>query len=271
MSDKSFMVVQYSKKFIRDPLFLFSIVGVLIFTLYYSLEDKYQATISLSSEVRIQLAEEYKAITGLKASPDVIEQLEQDFISDEILFRDAINSGMHLVDPATRSSLIEKMRFRISAMIPEPTEAEVVNHYAQNMQRYYTETLLSFEHVYFSELPTNSENLASKLQSGELLNGDRFVHGKQFSDISEGMVRGIFGNEFLTALGPLEPSHWKGPIASNHGTHYVQLKSKKPPRPIPFSVARNIIANDLMQIRISKAVEVKIEALAAQYEVNIEP
>jgi len=270
-SVKPNMVVEYFKKIIRDPLFLFTIVGVFIFTVYHELEDSDQATVNLSSEVRVQLVEEYQAITGLTATPDVITQLQQDFITDEILFRDAINAGMHLVDPATRSSLIEKMRFRISALIPEPSDTELVNYYAQNMPRYYTETSFSFKHVYFINSPKNAHTLTSKLQSGELLTGDRFVHGNQFSDISEGMIRGIFGDEFLTTLQSLGSAQWEGPFLSNHGLHYVQLQRKTPPQPIPFSSARNIIANDLMQVRIDQAVESKIQALAFQYEINIEP
>jgi|GEM_PF-2131119 len=265
------MVVKYFKKIIRDPLFLFVIVGALIFTVYYALEDNDQPGINLSSEARLQLVEEYQAITGLKATPEVIARLENNFITDEVLFRDAINAGMHLIDPATRSSLIEKMRFRISSLIPEPSDSELVNYYAQNMQRYYTETSFSFEHIYFIKLPVNAETFALKLQSGELLNGDRFVHGNQLTDISEGMLRGIFGDEFLTALRSLDSTQWEGPFSSNHGVHYVRLQSKTPPQPIPFVLAKNMIANDLMQIRIDQAVASKIQVLEAQYEINIEP
>jgi hypothetical protein len=96
------------------------------------------------------------------------------------------------------------MRFRISALIQELSDIELVDHYAQNMQRYYTETSLSFQHIYFTKLPINADRLILKLQSGELVNGDKFVHGNQFSDLSEGMLRGIFGDEFLTALKTLE-------------------------------------------------------------------
>lgn len=265
------MLFETLKKLMRDPFFLFVIMGILIFSFYYGLEDRYKAIVNLSSDARRQLSQEYEAITGLKATPDVIMQLEKDFVTDEILFRDAINTGMHLVDPATRSSLIEKMRFRISALIPEPTDTELVNYYAQNMPRYYTETSLSFEHVFFTDIPKNADTLVAKLQLGESLNADRFIHGNQFSEISEGMLRGIFGDDFLTALRSIEARQWYGPFSSNHGVHYVRLQGKKPPQPIPFSTARNIIANDLMQIKINTAVDLKVQALMVQYDINIEP
>jgi hypothetical protein len=265
------MVNESLKKIMRDPLLLFVITGVVIFAVYKGLEDNYQARINLSTEARDQLVEEYQAITGLQASPDAIAQLEKNFISDEILFREAINAGMHLIDPATRSSLIEKMRFRTSALITEPTDAELIAYYANNMQRYYTETALSFEHVFFKTLPSNAQTLAIKLQSGEVLNGDRFVHGNQFLDISEGMLRGIFGERFLSALQTLDLAQWNGPLPSTHGIHYVKLKSKKPPQPIPFATARNTIANDLIRARVEQAVESKVQDLMVQYEINIEP
>jgi hypothetical protein len=271
LSTKHPMLYETLKKLTRDPFFLFVIVGMVIFSFYYGLEDKYKASVNLSSEARVQLTKEYEAITGLKATPEVITQLEKDYVTDEILFRDAINTGMHLVDPATRSSLIEKMRFRISAPISEPTDTELVNYYAKNMHRYYTQTSLSFEHAFFINTPKNADTLASKLQSGEILNADNFIHGNQFSDISEGMLRGIFGDDFLTALMSVESRQWEGPFSSNHGLHYVRLQGKKPPQPIPFSTARNIIAKDLMQIKIDKAVELKVQALVMQYDINIKP
>jgi hypothetical protein len=105
------MLIDHFKKHSRDPLLLFTVVGVLIFTLYYSLEESYQPTIRLSSTIRVQLIEDFEAITGRKVTPERIAQLEKDFITDEILFRDAISAGMHLIDPATRSILIEKCAF----------------------------------------------------------------------------------------------------------------------------------------------------------------
>ena len=265
------MLIMYFKKIIRDPLLLFVIVGAFIFTVYHWLEENDLPRVNLSNEARLQLVEEYQAITGLKASPEVITRLEKGFITDELLFREAINSGIHLIDPTTRASLIEKMRFRISAVIPEPTDPELVNYYAQNMQRYYTEPSLSFEHVFFIKLPSNSQTLAAKLQSGELLNGDRFVHGNQFVDIGEGMLSGIFGDQFLTALRSLDSTQWEGPFGSNYGSHYVRLQSKTVAQPMPFALAKDILVNDLMEIRIDQAVASKIQILEAQYEINIEP
>lgn len=264
------MVVNYVKKMTKDPLLLFTFIGIIVFIVYYALEDKNVPTINLSREMRMQLIEEYEAITGLRATPESTAELEKNYITDELLFREAINAGMHFIDPASRASLIEKMRFRVSALVPEPSDAELVNYYAQNIQRYYTETSLTFEHVYFTTLPIDAEALSAKFQSGESLNGDTFVHGNQFVDISEGMLRGIFGEDFLNATRSLELKKWAGPISSNHGLHYVRLLKKVPPQPMPFSLARNIIANDLIQMSIDQAVESKIQVLKSRYEIAID-
>jgi hypothetical protein len=111
------MLVNYFKKITRDPLLLFAIVGIIIFIIYYALEDNGLPKVNFSYEVRDQLVEEYEAITGFKATPKDIVQLKKNYITDEILFRETINTGMHLIDPATRASLIEKMRFRVSALV----------------------------------------------------------------------------------------------------------------------------------------------------------
>jgi hypothetical protein len=273
------MTVKYLQKFVKDPLFAFIIISAAIFSVYYLLEDNNHPRLNLSPEMRAELIEEYQAISGLKASSEVISRLEKNYITDEILFRSAVNSGMHLIDPATRSSLVEKMRFRISALIPEPTEVELVKYYAQNMQAYYTETSFSFTHLYFKDLPVyssnttsnNASNMLLKLNSGEAVQGEIFLHGNEFLVISEGMLRGILGEEFLLAISSANIDRWEGPFASNYGFHYVKLLAKTPPQPMPFSLARNIIANDLMQLETDKAVGLKVQSLVREYDINIEP
>jgi hypothetical protein len=94
------MLIDHFKKISRDPLLLFSVVGLLIFIVYYGLEESSPPSINLSSEERVQLVADYQAITGLKSTPELIAQLEKNYITDELLFRDAINAGMHLIDSA---------------------------------------------------------------------------------------------------------------------------------------------------------------------------
>jgi len=265
------MSVNYLKQMIKDPLALFIVLGFFVFIVYDALEDDDMPSINLSNDARDKLVAEYEAITGLQASAKAIAELEKNYISDELLFREAINAGMHIIDPASRASLVEKMRFRISALVPEPSDAELLDYYAKNIQQYYTETSLSFEHIFFASLAENTQNLGAKLQLGERVNGDKFVHGNKFNDISEGMIRGIFGQRFLSALSLIQELDWQGPISSNHGFHYVRIEKKVPPRPIPFSVARNIIANDLVQMSIDQAVESKVAVLRSQYEITVDP
>jgi hypothetical protein len=238
----------------QDPLILFIVIGTLIFAAFSGLKDDNPTSISLSSETRAYLVDEYQSVTGEQASPTTIVQLEKNYITDEILFRHAISTGMHLIDPATRSSLIEKMRFRISALVTQPSE-----------------TSLSFEHLFFKTLPKEPQVLLGRLQLGKVINGDMFLHGSQFNNISEGMLRGIFGNGFLEKLQKLELNRWAGPFSSAHGQHYVRLQDKKVPKPAAFTAVKNAVANDLMQREIEQTVESKVKKLVVLYEINIEP
>jgi hypothetical protein len=238
---------------------------------FESFEANQVPIIKLSTETRIQLIEDFEAITGLKARPEDITELEQNYLADELLFREALHSGIHLIDPSTRGSLIEIMRYRITVGISEPSEEELVNYYADNIQRYYTEPNLSFEHLYFSALPTNANSIVAKLRSGELIKGDIFPHGNSFAATSEGMLRGMFGENFLSSLQAIESPQWQGPIDSQYGSHYVRIQKNIPPQLMSFAMARNIIANDYMQTRVDQAVKTRIGTLESKYEINIEP
>jgi peptidyl-prolyl cis-trans isomerase C len=227
--------------------------------------------INLSSEIRNQLIEDFESIHQISATPSDIDALEQGYLNDELLFKEALASDIHLIDPNTRSSLIDIMRFRMAAMIPIPTDAELVTFYAENIQNYYSEATLSFEHIYFVSPPSDVDMMIPKLAAGERIKGDEFVHGERFTGISAGIIGGFFGEAFLTSLQSMPISQWAGPITSRYGVHFIHVDNKIVPKPIPFLLIKEQIAADYMQAQVDRAVQTKVESLSQQYEINIEP
>jgi hypothetical protein len=70
-----------------------------------------RSPIVVSETRRSQLAEEWRALTGLPPSPAEMRGLIDHEIDEEILFREAIATGLHRSDVVARHRLVQNMRF----------------------------------------------------------------------------------------------------------------------------------------------------------------
>jgi len=257
-------------KLIRDPLTIFILCGTLVFVFYeHTLKDKRQS-ILLSKEAQAKLVEDFEAIRGKQASKEDRADIVQSYFIDELFFQEALEQELHLYDHSTRSSLIDIMHYRISQTIEEPSDAELVAYYANNIADYYTETTYSFTHVFFNSLPDNTESYVSQLNDKNLLTGDNFVHGNEFSNVTIGLLSGVFGEGFSTRLQHLSLNQWEGPIQSNYGVHFVRLTEKQMPHIVPFSDIKLRVKEDYIQHKTDQAILRKYKELKAKYEPTIE-
>lgn len=262
---------QIFSKFIRDPLTIFILCGALVFLFYeYTLKDK-RPSILLSKVAQAQLVEDFEAIRGEKASKEDIADIVQSYFIDELLFQEALEEKLHLHDSSTRSSLIDIMHYRISQSIEAPSDEELVTYFAKNIERYYTETTYSFTHVFFSSLPANALDYVSQLNDGDILTGDNFIHGNAFSNVTAGLLSGVFGKDFSSKLKQLSTNQWEGPIQSNYGVHFVRVTKKLAPHVMPFAEVKQRVMEDYRQYKSDQAILRKYKELDAKYETALEP
>lgn len=254
----------------REPLFVFTVAGLVLFGLYDALQARKQEPVRLTAATRATLIDNFEALAGRAATPDDIARLERDFIADELLFREAIDSGLHLADSVVRGKLIEEMRLRVTGPLPDPTPEQLVNHYAEHLERYRTEPSVSFEHVYFRERPADELALLEQLQIGESLAGQPFEHGREFDRYGESMLRGIFGQPFVAAVRVAALDEWTGPIASLQGWHYVRVMARLPSALLPFESVRDQVENDYLVAVIQAAVDSRVAELEQRYDVVVE-
>lgn len=258
-------------KFIREPLTIFIVCGALVFLFYeYTIQDK-RPSILLSKKAQVQLVEDFEAIRGEKATKEDLADIFQSYLIDELLFQEALEEKLHLHDPTTRSSLIDIMHYRIAQSIEAPSDEELVAYFAANMDDYYTEATYSFTHVFFSSLPSDAQNYASQLNNDEILTGEDFIHGSTFSNMTSGLLLGVFGQDFSTTLQQLSTNVWEGPIQSNYGAHFVRVTEKMASHVAPFSEVQQRVEDDYMQDKGDQAIMRKFKELKAKYETTLEP
>jgi len=255
---------------IRDPLFAFAVAGVALFALHAALQSRGTDPVRLSATTRAALIADFETLTGRTATADDIARIEHEYVTDELLLRDALDSGLHLSDGEIRRQLIEKMRLQVTGPLPDPTDEQLVNHYAENLDRYRSEPSVSFEHVYFRKLPSDGDGILARLGGGETVAGEPFAQGRSFPRYGRSILRGMFGQSFVDTLWAAPLGEWIGPVESPQGWHYVRATERLPETLLAFDVVRSQVESDYLVAQIQQAVERRVAELEQRHEVIIE-
>ena len=115
---------------VRDPLFWFFVLGGGCFAAYaVAVENRHVIDVPMS--VQAQLIQDHELLIGRKPGDDEFKLLLGRYVDDEILFRESLEEGMHTGDMKMKQRLIEKMRFLLTAPVEDPSDADLVNFYAE--------------------------------------------------------------------------------------------------------------------------------------------
>lgn len=257
-------------RLVREPLLHFLAAGAALFAAYALLKPQREEPVRLAAATRAALVADFEAVTGAPADAEDVARLERDYISDELLYRDALAAELHLSDGAVRQQLIERMRLRITSGLPEPGDEELVNFYAENLQLYQTEPATSFKHVFFSAQPPDPAALAARLRGDGAVAGEPSPYGAEFARYGISMLRSLFGQSFVASLWEAPLGEWSGPIRSTRGWHFVKPSERLAPQQLPFAVARDQVARDFLAARAREAVDRRLGELERRHEIVIE-
>lgn len=255
---------------LREPLAAFAGLGGAFFLLYH-LSTADERVIEVSKADQASLASDFEVLTGKKADVAQTRLLVEDYVANEVLFREAIARGMHLTDKETRQKLTDKMRFMIAGAPPEPTEEQLIDFYSENLDLYRSEPKVSFDHVFYQARPDDAPRLLKVLNSGGAVQGDEFWMGQQMNNYGQSMVRGMFGQAFLDELARAPKGAWVGPIASIRGVHFVRVNGGAEPEMMPYAQIRDQVRQDWHNRQIETAISSQMKVLKPKYEIHVEP
>ncbi|OHT21829.1 peptidyl-prolyl cis-trans isomerase [Edaphosphingomonas haloaromaticamans] len=255
---------------VRDPLFAFLIVGGGFFAAYHAIEASRKEPVHYSREIQAAQVEEFEMLAGRKASEADKARMRDNFIADELLFREAIARGMHLTDSQTRKHLTDKVRYLIAGAPPEPTEEQLVDYYSDNLKRYQAEPKISFSQVFYSAAPADPAAVLAALNAGQRVGGDDFWLGRDYPQYGESMVRGIFGQPFVERLRKAPDGAWFGPVRSPRGWHFVRKDRSFAPSLMPYAQIRDQVRQDFMMAATNSVVDREVAKLKEKFDVRID-
>ena len=215
------------------------------------------------------------------------DALIEEYVRDEVLFRQARAIGLDPYDYTGRRRLIAQLDYINRGFIEATltiSDEELREFFMANSERYLVPAKITFTHVYFSS-DTRGENAqaAALLRLGELNKdrvpfhagpswGDVFLYHKNYVAREAEEIASHFGGAFADAIFEQEPSElWTGPIESTYGHHIVMVSSRKPGYSPALAEARQRVLGDLTVERMRVELDAYYRQARSAYDIVIEP
>jgi hypothetical protein len=270
---------------LREPLFQFIVLGAALFGLFH-LVDKNKAEtparIVVSSARIANLADGFARTWQRPPSKEELQGLVDDYIRDEVFYREGRAAGLDRDDVIIRRRVRQKMEFLAEDISgPEPNEEQLAAYLKANSERFRTKDHLTFHQVFLSAarrgraIDDDSKKLANAVDRADAAVdtralGDPFLLGEEFQVLTQSEVAGIFGDGFAKRISAMEQGRWQGPIASSFGQHFVYISERIAGSLPPLDAVREAVRREWSNARRLEAEQKLYGSLRQRYEIVVE-
>lgn len=275
-----------ARKVAREPLLHFLIAGALVLaaSAIVGRLNKRAERIVVSAADLQQLRETWASQWGRPADAAQMRGLVDDFVREEVLYREAIASGFDQHDTIVRRRLAQKVEFLAqgAAAAVEPSDANLKQFFEQHPERYLVPAKVAFSHVYFSDTRQGAiaqaaatdalAGLTSGRTSAESARtlGDPFMLQSDYPPQTRDEVRSLFGADFAARLFAFQPEKWEGPIRSSYGAHLVRVSQATPGRTPALEEVRDRLTVDFKEQRVRAVTDAFYQKVRAKYRVDVD-
>ena len=276
------------KRWLREPLLHFLLVGFGLFALYGALNPQIGDPVRPN---RIQLTEDdlrqivlvWTAQWRRPPTSAEMHSLIEAKVREEILAREALALGLDQGDTIVRRRLAQKMEFLAEDIsgVRDPGAAELKAWFEGRPERFALPGRVSFRHLYFSPdlrgldaraaAATALAQLEGAPADGPIAStaGDRFMLQGYYADREPEQVASVFGTGFAEALFRLKPGAWQGPVESGLGWHLVFVESIAPARVPTFEEIEADVKAEWLGEQRAQSKRKRFDAMRARYEVKL--
>ena len=274
------------RKLAREPLMHFLIAGALLLGVSALLRppDTRQERISVSAAKIQQLRETWTRQWGDPPDAAQMRRLVEDFVQEEVFYREAIASGLDRDDTIVRRRLAQKVEFLAQgvAAAVEPTDSDLLRFFERYRQQYVVPAQVAFTHVYFSEFHRGigaeraARDALVSVRAGKLSSasvsalGDTFMLQHDYPPETRDELRSLFGETFAARIFELPPGSWEGPIRSSYGIHLVRVSQAVPARVPDLEDVRAQVTMDFKAQHVRQVTDAYYEHVRKRYRVDVD-
>ena len=263
----------------REPLLHFLLGGAGLFLLFGLVNESNRVANDEIVVTAGQIDHIVSIFQKTRQRPPTSNELSgliDNFIVEEILYREAVAIGLDQDDTIIRRRLRQKMEFLLDDFtVVEPTDADLQLFLDNNSDQFRKDAIISVEQVYLNEYSRDkAEDALARLQSGEVDSPDQLSESHllpyRLDDASETIVSAQFGEKFKTLLFGLDVGQWTGPVESPFGIHLIRIQSITPGRIPNLEEIRKEVARDWLTDFRNGAQEKILDQMRAEYTITIE-
>jgi parvulin-like peptidyl-prolyl isomerase len=272
-------------KILKEPLIHFLAAGCLLFVIYAWLHrgpppPQDSRRIEVTAGTIGWMREGFTRQWNRSPDADELRGLVNDYLREEVLYREALAMGLDRDDTIVRRRMAQKMEFLsqdiAAAVVPD--DAELRRFFEDNAVRYAKAARVSFRHVYFSKERRSARLEADALDALDALAkgaseetiGDPFLREYEFKDASADDITAVLGREFAAHIMALPDGAWCGPIPSSYGVHLVWVSERAEPQPVAFEAVRDAVVRDYSDDRRRATNQEFIERLRQRYHISVD-
>ena len=263
----------------------FLVLGAALFGLF-SLVDKKEAEapakVIISASRVAALEDRFTRTWRRPPTRQELQGLVEDYIRDEIFYREGRAAGLDRDDSIIRRRVRQKMEFLAEdPAAAEPSDEQLALYLASHPERFRTTDRLTFHQVFLSAtrrgsaLEDDVKQIAEIfVRTGALADtaamGDPFMLGEEFREISQSDVARTFGEGFAERLSAVATGRWQGPISSSFGAHFVFVDERVKGGLPPLDAVREAVRREWLNARQIEAEHKLYRTLRDRYQVVVE-
>ena len=266
---------------LREPLLHFAVLGAVLFGAYGLLRPaSTDPTEIVVSAGQLQAIEAQFRATRLRPPSEAeMQTLVENYVREEVMFREGVALGLDRDDPVIRNRVKQKMEFvGEDTLALEPTDADLAAYLESNRELFEIPAAITFEQIFFDLArrgPQLERDLASALESlrrGTPADrvGDRTLLTARMEKSLPRDVSAAFGAEFAAALAALPAGTWEGPVRSSFGMHLVRVTWRGTATMPTLAEARDVVAREWTRARTVEMREKFYTSLRERYTVRVE-
>lgn len=281
-------VTGFLRRAAREPLVHFLAIGAALFVLNGVINGPDQGpesdTIVISEGRVSQIAESFVLLSGRLPTPEELQALVDDFVSEEVGYREAVAMGLDADDTIVRRRMRQKIEFVIEdgAASESPTDAQLQarldanpDMYRQPERRALRQVLLSADKR-GAAARGDAEAALAQLRKGAdpARLGDSSMLPAAIPLTTEEGVSALFGAEFASAAfahaAAQNDRDWFGPIASPFGQHVLLVIDISPGRAVALPEVVDRLRADWIEQQRNAARDTFHAHMRERYKIEIE-
>jgi peptidyl-prolyl cis-trans isomerase C len=269
---------------LREPLLHFLMFGAVIFAVAHFVQ-RFRAPVErqivVDEELQRRIVERNQAQSGITPGREQLERLVEEYIDDEVMYREAMRMGLDREDEIVRRRLIQKVQFlqRDLAAAPKPGESELRAYYAAHPQLFTSPADVTFEQLYFSadqggwaEAEARAGHAYEQVERVTTTSikpsDDAFPFQIPSGDLTRVDAGRLFGDTpIVDALFSTAEGRWSAPVRSAYGWHLIKIVHRRVSSTTPFDEMRGQAEAAFLQEQATAAERHELEALRARYQV----